>query len=78
MLQISAWALLVACSGDWAFGEISLAALLGYVAACIGIMVRRPWTPSRSDLLVVRFGFIPLCLLSVALFYLIWKARGVL
>ena len=77
LIQIAVWFLLVGCAGSWALFEISAAALLAYAAGSTQIMLRRPWTPSRLDLVIVRFGFIPLCLLSAAIFYFIWRARGV-
>jgi len=76
LIQIAIWFALVGCLGSWALFEISAAALLAYALGSIQIMLRRPWTPSSLDLVIVRFGFIPLCLLSGAVFFLIWRARG--
>lgn len=78
LIQIAVWCLVVACCDSWALGEISLAALLAYFGGCLQIMLRRPWTPSRMDLVIVRFGYIPTCLLSAAVFYSVWRARGLL
>jgi hypothetical protein len=43
-------------------------------AAIIG--VRRPQTPTRLDLALIRFGYIPLCILAYLSTQFVWRLRG--
>jgi hypothetical protein len=53
-------------------------AFLAFWAGTGIIMFSRPLTPSRLDLLFIRFGFVPLFIVAIFLALFIWRMRGVL
>jgi len=55
-----------------------LVALVGFWVGAVIICVRRPQTPTRVDLLFIRFGYFPLCILAVVLTLFIWRSKGLL
>ncbi len=53
-----------------------LVALLAFWVGAIIIGVRRPQTPTRCDLVVIRYGYIPLCILFYRSMQYIWRLKG--
>jgi hypothetical protein len=58
-------------------------AVLAFWLGAATIMLRRPKMPTQWDLLLIRFGFLPLLILTFALaewvwsWHWVWKIRGV-
>lgn len=51
-------------------------ALLGFWAGVALIIARRPSTPTRTDLALIRIGFLPLLGLAVPVVLWVWRLRG--
>jgi hypothetical protein len=62
------------CGGD--MGQMWLACFVAYWVGFLLVHKRRQSVPTRIDVMLIRFGFIPLLIIGYALFYFIWKARG--
>jgi hypothetical protein len=58
--------------------NMCLVALAGFWVGAVIICVRRPQTPSRFDLLFIRFASFPLCILAVLLTLSVWRWKGLL
>jgi hypothetical protein len=54
-----------------------LVALLAFWVGAVIICVRRPQTPTRSDLLFIRFGYLPLCILTGFFTMSFWRWKGI-
>jgi hypothetical protein len=62
-------------------GQGLQACCYGSVAFWLGvvlILVRRPRNPSPGDLTYIRWGLIPIVLISNPIFLWVWKAKGVI
>ena len=62
-------------------GDIFNMCLIALVAFWVGALiigVRRPQTPTRSDLVFIRFGYFPLCVLTVSFTLSLWRWKGLL
>lgn len=57
-------------------GQMCLYALAAFWGGVAVILIRRRQSPSRLDLLLVRGGYLPVCVLSVILTRAIWHWRG--
>lgn len=51
-------------------------ALLGFWAGVAVLIARRPASPTRTDLALIRIGFLPLLGLAVPVVLLVWRLRG--
>ena len=63
------------------FGEICyiwLITMVAYWAEVILMMIRRPVSPTRLDLFLVRWSYPALFLIAIPIVAAIWKARGFL
>ena len=58
--------------------SMCLVALVGFWAGAVIICARRPQTPTRLDLLFIRFGYLPLCILAVFFTLTVWRWKGLL
>ena len=61
-------------------GQTAQVCGMAFLAFCIGIgliMFRRSLSPSRADLLLIRFGFVPLFVAAFFISRFVWKIRGV-
>ena len=56
--------------------QITLMAALGYLGAVTVIAMRRPQTPTRIDILLIRWGFIPLWFAAQYLVREAWTWMG--
>ena len=52
--------------------------MAAYWTGAIVIMARRPATPTRVDLFLIRWAFPFIFILAIPLTTLIWKARGLM
>ena len=61
------------------FGEtarICGIALIAFWGGAAVMMWQRPKSPTRTDILLVRFGYLPLVVLAGFLIHFIWHLRG--
>ena len=58
--------------------QIWAIAMAAYWTGAIVIMARRPATPTRVDLFLIRWAFPFIFILAIPLTTLIWKARGLM
>src|SRR5215467_3298335 len=56
--------------------QICMYALAGYWGGAILLVFRRGAALSHSDLALIRWGYIPVCVISFLLTYWIWWMRG--
>lgn len=56
--------------------SICLIALVAFWAGVILIRRRRPQTPTRIDLFMIRGSYIPLCVITFFLVDWFWRLRG--
>src|SRR5262249_24883807 len=56
--------------------QITLMAVLGYLGGVAVMAVRRPWTPTKADLWLLRWGFIPLWLAAQVGVRYAWSWMG--
>ena len=52
-------------------------ALVAFWAAAVVLILRRPRTPTRTDLSFVRFGYLAMVVVAFFLVHFIWHGRGV-
>ena len=67
------------CAGYfWAYGllEVWAYSLFAFWIGVVVIAVRRSRNPTRVDIFLIKFGFVPLLLIATYLTGLIWQARG--
>ena len=60
--------------GDCA--HISGAALLAFWGGVVVLIWRHPHTPSKIDLKLIRFGYLPVLVIAFVVIHLVWLARG--
>ncbi|PYJ79061.1 MAG: hypothetical protein DME22_25945 [Verrucomicrobia bacterium] len=51
---------------------------VGYLAGLVLIFARRARSLTDSDVLYLRWGWLPIIVLGVALFMRVWKAKGLI
>lgn len=56
--------------------QITLMATLGYLGGVVVMAVRRPQTPTATDLWMLRYGFAPLCLIAQVGVRYAWSWMG--
>ena len=54
----------------------ALVATVGHWLTLVGIVIRRPELPTKGDLLVFRFGFVPVLVMTGLLAPLVWQVVG--
>jgi len=52
-------------------------ALVAFWGGATILIWRRPQSPTRTDIEVIRFGYLPVVVIAFALVHLIWVLRGV-
>ena len=52
-------------------------ALIAFWAGAVVLVLRRPLSPTRMDIALIRFGYLPLLVVAFFLIHLIWTMRGV-
>jgi len=52
-------------------------ALLAFWCGAAVLIWRRPRTPTRTDIALVRFGYLPVVVVAFFLVHFIWQMRGV-
>src|SRR5689334_1079753 len=52
-------------------------ALLAFWGGATVLICRRPQSPTKTDIELIRFGYLPLVVLAFFLVHLIWSVRGV-
>lgn len=60
--------------GDCA--HISGAALLAFWGGTTVLIWRHPRTPTKADLELIRFGYLPVLVFAFVVVHLVWSARG--
>jgi hypothetical protein len=53
-------------------------ALIGFWGGIAVLIWRHPWTPTRMDILILRFGYLPVVFIAYFLVPFIWTMRGAL
>jgi len=66
--------LMILDGGDCA--RICGAALIAFWGGVVVLMWRHPRTPTKTDLQLVRFGYLPVVAISFVVIHLVWAARG--
>lgn len=61
--------------GEWLTTYIN--SLVAYGALILLILLRRPSSPTRQDLLIVKWGLLILFLAGLIIYPAVWKWRGV-
>jgi hypothetical protein len=51
-------------------------ALLAFWSGAVVLILRHPQTPSRLDIELIRYGYIPVSIVSLFLVGWIWRLRG--
>src|SRR5437588_3005314 len=52
-------------------------ALVAFWGGATVLIWRRPQSPTKTDIELIRFGYLPLAVLAFFLVHFIWKMRGV-
>ena len=52
-------------------------ALVAFWSGAVMLIWRRPQSPTRSDIELIRFGYLPLVVVAFFLVHFIWVLRGV-
>ena len=60
--------------GDCA--HICSASLLAFWGGAVVLIWRHPHTPTKTDLELIRFGYLPVVVIAFVIIHLIWAARG--
>jgi len=60
-----------------ALARICGIALLAFWCGAAVLIWRHPRTPTRTDINVVRFGYLPVVVLTFLLVHFVWHMRGV-
>jgi hypothetical protein len=71
--------ILVLAAGILDGGDIFSICLIALVAFWTGVFLirrRRPQTPTRIDLFMIRGSYIPLCVIAFFLVHWFWRLRG--
>ena len=66
--------LMILDGGDCA--HISGAALLAFWGGGVVLIWRHPRTPTRIDIQLIRFGYLPVFAITFVLIHLVWVAKG--
>jgi len=66
--------LMILDGGDCA--RICGAALLAFWGGAVVLIWRHPHTPTKTDLELVRFGYLPVVVIAFVVIRLVWAARG--
>ena len=74
-MLLSVLSALILDGGDTA--RICGIALVAFWAGAIVLIRRRPQSPKRTDIALLRFGYLPVLIAAFFLVHLIWKLRGV-
>jgi hypothetical protein len=56
--------------------QICGAALLAFWGGAAVLIWRRPQTPSRIDIQLLRFGYLPLVVSAGGMIHFVWRLRG--
>ena len=51
-------------------------ALVGFWVGAVLLICRRPHSPTRSDIELLRFGYLPLIVIAFFVVHFIWTLRG--
>lgn len=57
-------------------GQICAFAFVGFNSYLVSVLIFRPLSPTKFDLIAIRAGFLPTILLSAYLTNYIWDLRG--
>lgn len=60
--------------GDCA--RISGAALLAFWGGAVVLIWRHRHTPTKTDLELIRFGYVPVLIIAFLVIHLVWVAKG--
>lgn len=52
-------------------------ALIAFWVGATALIWRRPQSPTKTDIELIRFGYLPLAVLAFFLVHFIWSVRGV-
>lgn len=52
-------------------------ALVAFWGGAVVLIGRRPQSPTRTDIELLRFGYLPLVVIAFVLVHFIWTVRGV-
>jgi hypothetical protein len=66
--------LMILDGGDCA--RICGAALLAFWGGAVVLIWRRPVTPTKTDLELIRFGYLPVMIIAFVIIQLAWRMRG--
>ena len=66
--------LMILDGGDCA--RICGAALLAFWGGAVVLIWRRPVTPTKTDLELIRFGYLPVVIIAFFIIQLVWRMRG--
>ncbi len=57
--------------------QFTFVAIVAFWTSVIVLILRRPWNPSKIDILYIKWGFFPILLSTPFIMGYIWHIRGV-